>query len=151
MFWGQPHHRPCGCPAKFDPHTDPLPCSRQAVVYRTIGAPIVHDVMHGVHGCIIAYGQTGAGKTFSLMDLSHGRLGLIPRALHEIFDRIEHAGPSKGFAVKMSYLQIYMEQVYDLLQQTGERLEVLPLTPGTDTSDTLTAPTGMRHLGEGTS
>jgi len=100
------------------------PNASQAVVYRTIGAPIVHDVMHGVHGCIIAYGQTGAGKTFSLMDLSHGRLGLIPRALHEIFDRIEHAEPHRSFVVRMSYLQIYMEQIYDLLVQTGERLEV---------------------------
>ena len=49
------------------------PGASQAVTYRAIAAPLVEHVLNGVSGCLIAYGQTGAGKTFSLMELTAGR------------------------------------------------------------------------------
>ena len=96
------------------------PSASQAFVFRTIAAPIVDDVFRGINGCIIAYGQTGAGKTFSLMELTPGRLGLLPRAIHELFDRLQqHDREGSESVVQLRYLQIYMEQVFDLLEHTG--------------------------------
>ncbi|CEM34738.1 unnamed protein product [Vitrella brassicaformis CCMP3155] len=82
-------------------------------VYKKVAKGIVHDAIRGINGCVLAYGQTGAGKTYSMSgDASHP--GIISWAVHDVFN--------KEFLLRMTYLEIYMERVHDLLQdgQAGE-------------------------------
>lgn len=75
---------------------------------------------------MLAYGQTGTGKTFSmegLRDIPELR-GIIPNAFEQIFSYIKHAGATQQFLVRASYLEIYNEDIRDLLNTKGNRLEV---------------------------
>jgi hypothetical protein len=95
-------------------------------VYDVVAGPIVDGVMKGVNGTVMAYGQTGSGKTHSLGILTRvsGESGIIPRALSHIFGYIASAAapgsPEAGttFTVTMSFLQIYLDTVQDLLSPT---------------------------------
>jgi hypothetical protein len=62
------------------------------------------------NGTLMAYGQTGAGKTFSLSSIGPDSIGMIPRAAAEIFTRIE-GDASHEYTVYMSYVQLYMELI----------------------------------------
>jgi tetratricopeptide (TPR) repeat protein len=78
----------------------------------------VSAVLEGINGCVMCYGQTGAGKTHTLGNVSAGSEGVVWRALKSILE------PSGGAAgeereVKLSYVQIYMEQIYDLLDPSS--------------------------------
>ena len=88
-------------------------CS-QELVYDTVGAPQVERVLKGFNATILAYGQTGSGKTYTMQgpeDRSDkaGR-GLVPRACQAIFDGL----PAK-YAVAVSYVEVYNDNVNDLL------------------------------------
>ena len=133
----------------------------QSEIFESVGVPVTDAFLEGYHGCLIAYGQTGAGKTFTMQgpsdDLDEGGTGgtaslasldstsardgaesaesaedpeaqgLIPRVLQRIFQRVEDEKAGVGvpegepapvdvaFTVKCSYLEIYNEQVADLL------------------------------------
>ncbi|GKT26503.1 hypothetical protein ADUPG1_013378, partial [Aduncisulcus paluster] len=89
-------------------------------VFRVIGRPLLDDVLSGYNGCIMAYGQTGAGKTYTLSELGSGRYGLIPQCCRELFSRIEAQRLFFDYTVHLSYLQIYMETIQDLLQPPSE-------------------------------
>ncbi|KAG3243059.1 hypothetical protein PI124_g12122 [Phytophthora idaei] len=92
----------------------------QQTVYEHVAAPIIEDVMAGYNGTILAYGQTATGKTHTMVgpgDLVHGdQRGLIPRALEDIFDRAEKTRSQAKTTVALSYVQIYCERIYDLLE-----------------------------------
>ncbi|GMF54192.1 unnamed protein product [Phytophthora fragariaefolia] len=94
--------------------------SDQKTVYERVAAPIVEDVMAGYNGTILAYGQTATGKTHTMVgpgDLVHGdQRGLIPRALEGIFNRAEKTRSQAKTTVALSYVQIYCERIYDLLE-----------------------------------
>ena len=60
----------------------------QIDVYTELVTGPMAALFDGFNATIVAYGQTGSGKTFSLMELDPGRLGLIPRSLQELFDRL---------------------------------------------------------------
>lgn len=99
--------------------------SNNTQVYDVVAGPIVDGVMRGINGTVLAYGQTGSGKTHSLGILTRvtGETGIIPRALSHIFGYIaqaESAGGSKArsgstYTVTMSFLQLYLDTVQDLL------------------------------------
>lgn len=74
------------------------------------------SVLGGINGTIFCYGQTGAGKTFTMAGdvMSFPHRGLIPRALHQIFQEVE-LRVDKSFKISVSYLEIYNEAMYDLL------------------------------------
>jgi hypothetical protein len=101
------------------------PNANQAHVYRTIASPLVDNVMSGVNACVIAYGQTGAGKTYTVfgpsMDTATvaaenaSELGVIPRAAHDIFERVEMDKGKFEYKVYVTYMQIYLDQIYDLI------------------------------------
>ncbi|KAL4168497.1 hypothetical protein KRP22_011896 [Phytophthora ramorum] len=92
----------------------------QQTVYERVAAPIVEDVMAGYNGTILAYGQTATGKTHTMVgpgDLVHGdQRGLIPRALEDVFARAEKTRSQAKTTIAVSYVQIYCERIFDLLE-----------------------------------
>uniref|UniRef100_A0A2K6N0I9 Kinesin-like protein KIF15 n=1 Tax=Rhinopithecus bieti TaxID=61621 RepID=A0A2K6N0I9_RHIBE len=93
---------------------------------------IVESCMSGYNGTIFAYGQTGSGKTFTMMgpsesdNFSHNLRGVIPRSFEYLFSLIdrekEKAGAGKSFLCKCSFIEIYNEQIYDLLDSASAGL-----------------------------
>lgn len=69
--------------------------------------------MEGYHGTVFAYGMTGTGKTFSMKGLNSSP-GIIPRAITDIFSYIRET-PRREYLLRVSYLEIYNEKIYDLL------------------------------------
>eukprot|EP00762_Andalucia_godoyi_P004183 ANDGO_06248.mRNA.1 Kinesin-related protein 5 len=95
--------------------------TNQPEVFEYVGRPCIEDVMQGFNGTIFAYGQTGAGKSFSMMgDLHQEEIkGIIPRGANLIFRTIDKDTSSTEYSVKCSYLEIYNETIQDLLDPTG--------------------------------
>ncbi|KAK2163150.1 hypothetical protein LSH36_84g00049, partial [Paralvinella palmiformis] len=100
---------------------------KQVDVYNEVARPIVESVLEGYNGTIFAYGQTGTGKTFTMEGVrSVPELrGIIPNSFAHIFGAIAKAEENVRFLVRVSYLEIYNEEVRDLLgkDQTA-KLEV---------------------------
>ncbi|CAH2318495.1 kinesin KIF17 isoform X2 [Pelobates cultripes] len=99
-------------------------CTEQ--IYNEIAYPLVEGVTEGYNGTIFAYGQTGSGKSFSMQGISHppAQRGIIPRAFEHIFESIQCAENTK-FLVRASYLEIYNEEIRDLLgEDTKQKLEL---------------------------
>ena len=84
--------------------------SVQSDVYQAAVQPVVEDVLNGYNGTIMAYGQTGAGKTYTLSSIQPEAIGMIPRAAAEIFAHIS-TDVVNEYTVFMSYIQIYMEMI----------------------------------------
>ncbi|RIA82439.1 P-loop containing nucleoside triphosphate hydrolase protein, partial [Glomus cerebriforme] len=86
--------------------------------------PIVDDVIEGYNGTVFAYGQTGSGKTYTMMgDIDNEEFkGLIPRIVEQIFHKIISSPSTIEYTVKVSYLEIYMEKIRDLLNPQNDNL-----------------------------
>ena len=89
---------------------------------------LVGQVLTGFHATILAYGQTGSGKTFTMDGLVDGHptdRGIIPRAITELFAQVERRRAElqgrKKITIKVQYVQIYNEKVYDLLVSKSQR------------------------------
>ena len=99
--------------------------SKQEDVYANLGAPLLDKAFGGWNGTIFAYGQTGAGKSFSMTGApAAGLPGIIPQMNAEMFERIGAStdeNPNKKFLVTCSFLEIYNEVLYDLLDPTATR------------------------------
>ncbi|CAH8555979.1 unnamed protein product [Heterobilharzia americana] len=91
--------------------------SKQTDIYNRVARPIVEKVLEGYNGTIFAYGQTGTGKTFTMEGVrSVPELrGIIPNSFAHIFGAIAKADTNTRFLVRVSYLEIYNEEVRDLL------------------------------------
>ncbi|XP_066892527.1 centromere-associated protein E [Kogia breviceps] len=85
-------------------------------VYEEIAVPIIDSAIQGYNGTIFAYGQTASGKTYT-MSGSQDYLGVIPRAIHDIFQKIKKF-PDREFLLRVSYMEIYNETITDLLCDT---------------------------------
>ncbi|XP_059936462.1 kinesin-like protein KIF17 isoform X2 [Mesoplodon densirostris] len=95
-------------------------------IYNEIAYPLVEGVTEGYNGTIFAYGQTGSGKSFTMQGLPDPpcQRGIIPRAFEHIFESVQCAENTK-FLVRASYLEIYNEDVRDLLGiDTKQKLEL---------------------------
>ncbi|KAL3116423.1 hypothetical protein niasHT_006870 [Heterodera trifolii] len=95
-------------------------------LYNDIVYPLVESVIEGYNGTVFAYGQTGSGKTFSMQgdqQLAAAQRGVIPRAFEHIFEAIATTEHTK-FLVHVSYLEIYNEEIRDLLGDKGQKLDV---------------------------
>ncbi|XP_038603084.1 kinesin-like protein KIF17 isoform X3 [Tachyglossus aculeatus] len=95
-------------------------------IYNEIAYPLVEGVTEGYNGTIFAYGQTGSGKSFTMQGLSDpaSQRGVIPRAFEHIFESVQCAENTK-FLVRASYLEIYNEDIRDLLgADTKQKLEL---------------------------
>uniref|UniRef100_A0AC35TYJ1 Kinesin motor domain-containing protein n=1 Tax=Rhabditophanes sp. KR3021 TaxID=114890 RepID=A0AC35TYJ1_9BILA len=95
-------------------------------VYNDIIYPLVENVVEGYNGTVFAYGQTGSGKTFTMQgtDSLAGQKGLVPRAFEHIFEAVATTAHTK-FLVKASYVEIYNEEIRDLLgADRNQKLEI---------------------------
>uniref|UniRef100_A0AAA9T2V7 Kinesin-like protein KIF15 n=1 Tax=Bos taurus TaxID=9913 RepID=A0AAA9T2V7_BOVIN len=106
----------------------------QESMFSTVAKGIVESCMSGYNGTIFAYGQTGSGKTFTMMgpsesdNFSHNLRGVIPRSFEYLFSLIERekekAGLGKSFLCKCSFIEIYNEHIYDLLDSASAGLYI---------------------------
>ncbi|KAJ0786521.1 putative minus-end-directed kinesin ATPase [Helianthus annuus] len=106
--------------------------SEQADVYEFLARPLVRDllicdsltvieakspyVVKGINGTIITYGETGAGKTYTMeganiMETENYKKGLLPRVVDELFEVISLCGEATAYKIKLSMVEIYMERV----------------------------------------
>ncbi|XP_062449332.1 kinesin-like protein KIF17 isoform X2 [Rhea pennata] len=95
-------------------------------IYNEIAYPLVEGVTEGYNGTIFAYGQTGSGKSFTMQGIvdPSTQKGIIPRAFEHIFESVQCAENAK-FLVRASYLEIYNEDIRDLLgADTKQKLEL---------------------------
>lgn len=109
--------------------------TRQEDVYDYVGRPIIHDVLSGYNGTILAYGPTGSGKTYCMFgpgSVGEGfqseLRGVIPRAAHQIFDTIADITDDRiEFTLRCSFMEVYREQMRDLLNPFNQKLRVKEL------------------------
>ncbi|KAF7254330.1 Kinesin-like protein KIF6 [Varanus komodoensis] len=103
--------------------------SKQDEIFEAIAKPVAECALAGYNGTIFAYGQTGSGKTFTITGGAerYSDRGIIPRTLSYIFQQLQKDS-SKVYTTHISYLEIYNECGYDLLDPRHEasRLEDLP-------------------------
>ena len=92
--------------------------STQQEVYDSVGRDLVAQCLDGYHCTCFAYGQTGAGKTHTMMGSrsDEHEAGIIPRVVADIFSHINAASADNEFTVKASYVEIYLERIRDLLR-----------------------------------
>jgi kinesin family member 5 len=101
--------------------------TRQQDVFDYSIRSTVDDVLAGYNGTVFAYGQTGSGKTYTMMGADIGddnAKGIIPRIVEQIFDSIMRSDGSIEFMVKVSYMEIYMEKIRDLLVPSNDNLPI---------------------------
>ncbi|CEG50308.1 kinesin heavy chain [Plasmopara halstedii] len=107
-----------GSPQKFTfDHVFGEECD-QKTVFENVALPVVQDIMAGYNATIFAYGQTSSGKTYTMegANIDDPELqGIIPRTATEIFNNVLNADENMEFIVKVSYIEIYMEHIRDLL------------------------------------
>ncbi|CAF5217915.1 unnamed protein product, partial [Rotaria magnacalcarata] len=90
----------------------------QKQVYQDLGIEMLEHAFEGYNVCIFAYGQTGAGKSYTMMGKNESdQQGIIPRLCGELFERIISSSSQKKphYTVEVSYMEIYCERVRDLL------------------------------------
>ncbi|XP_036084412.1 kinesin-like protein KIF1B isoform X8 [Rousettus aegyptiacus] len=100
-------------------HTSPEdPCfASQNRVYNDIGKEMLLHAFEGYNVCIFAYGQTGAGKSYTMMGKQEeSQAGIIPQLCEELFEKInDNCNEDMSYSVEVSYMEIYCERVRDLL------------------------------------
>ncbi|XP_055741784.1 kinesin-like protein KIF3C isoform X2 [Salvelinus fontinalis] len=109
---------PPGEPRKtftFDSVYDPS--SKQRDLYDETVRPLIDSVLDGFNGTIFAYGQTGTGKTYTMQGvwLEPEKRGVIPNAFDHVFTQISRSAADRQYLVRASYLEIYREEIRDLL------------------------------------
>ncbi|RXN15908.1 kinesin KIF1C [Labeo rohita] len=89
----------------------------QRKVYQDIGEEMLLHAFEGYNVCIFAYGQTGAGKSYTMMGKQDpGQQGIIPQMCEDLFRQTaDNTAPDLSFSVEVSYMEIYCERVRDLL------------------------------------
>eukprot|EP01059_Diplonema_ambulator_P003835 TRINITY_DN13532_c0_g3_i1.p1 TRINITY_DN13532_c0_g3~~TRINITY_DN13532_c0_g3_i1.p1 ORF type:complete len:889 (+),score=315.04 TRINITY_DN13532_c0_g3_i1:126-2792(+) len=97
--------------------------AQQKDVYENTARPAVEAVLAGYNATMIAYGQTGTGKTYTMEGIGKEK-GIIPRATEDIFDYIKSCPENKRFQVRASYMQIYNEVISDLLRPCAQGLSI---------------------------
>ena len=95
----------------------------QNELYESVAQPILHDFLQGFNCTIIAYGQTGAGKTHTLSG-NNQNPGIVPRILDDLFVNIQQSQASVIYTVQCSYVEIYMEKIRDLLNPELTNLRI---------------------------
>ncbi|XP_071717097.1 kinesin-like protein KIN-UA [Rutidosis leptorrhynchoides] len=96
----------------------------QKRVYEVVAKPVVESVLDGYNGTVMAYGQTGTGKTFTLGRLGDedtSARGIMVRAMEDILATISRDSDS----VMISYLQLYMETIQDLLNPSNDNISIV--------------------------
>uniref|UniRef100_A0A1A8S180 Kinesin-like protein n=4 Tax=Nothobranchius TaxID=28779 RepID=A0A1A8S180_9TELE len=92
--------------------------STQVDIFESTTKGVLDSVMNGFNCTVFAYGATGAGKTHTMLG-SQNDPGVMYRTMKELFKRMDDAKEEKEFAVAFSYLEVYNEQIRDLLANVG--------------------------------
>ena len=101
--------------------------SRQTDIFDFSIRPTVDDILNGYNGTVFAYGQTGAGKSYTMMggDIDDDQSkGIIPRIVEQIFAGIVASPGNIEYTVRVSYMEIYMERIRDLMAPHNDNLPV---------------------------
>lgn len=96
----------------------------QKRVYEVVAKPVVESVLDGYNGTVMAYGQTGTGKTFTLGRLGEedsSARGIMVRSMEEILANVSRETDS----ISVSYLQLYMEAIQDLLDPANDNISIV--------------------------
>ena len=121
--------------------------TKQETVYENTVKPLVSDLLSGINSTIFAYGATGAGKTHTMMGTAKD-VGMIPRALKELFHDVnmlkqefKRAGQKETIQIELSYLEVYNEKIYDLLNPGAKK----SLEPREDTKKGIVIVAGLEQ------
>ncbi|GKV08935.1 hypothetical protein SLEP1_g20505 [Rubroshorea leprosula] len=103
--------------------------SQQADIYEFLALPIVGDAVKGINGTIITYGQTGAGKTYSMegpniLESDEPKKGLLPRVVDGLFSCLRSSDDATKHTIKLSMVEIYMEKVRDLFDLSKDNIQI---------------------------
>ncbi|TMX02738.1 hypothetical protein EJD97_020165 [Solanum chilense] len=112
--------------------------STQLDIFQLVGAPLVENCLSGFNSSVFAYGQTGSGKTYTIWgpanalldeNLASDQQGLTPRIFQRLFERIEeeqvkHSDKQLAYQCRCSFLEIYNEQITDLLDPSQRNLQL---------------------------
>ena len=101
--------------------------SKQNEVFEYSIKPTVDDLMNGYNGTVFAYGQTGSGKSYTMMGPcieDPETKGAIPRIIERIFEMIRQSTNDIEYMVRVSYMEIYMERIKDLLNPDNDNLPI---------------------------
>ncbi|ACO63266.1 kinesin-like protein KLP1 [Micromonas commoda] len=132
---------------RFD---DILLDASQETIFGTCAADVCDNVLTGYNGTIFAYGQTGAGKTYTMsgdVSAAYNQRGIVPRAIHHLFHESELRG-DKEIEVRVSHLEIYNDVMYDLLADDVTQADNLQIVDRIDDPrfpETFAAGTGARE------
>ncbi|XP_045550354.1 kinesin-1 heavy chain isoform X3 [Salmo salar] len=123
-FQGEDHVVVGSKPFQFDRVFQPNTTQEQ--VYNACAQKIVKDVLEGYNGTIFAYGQTSSGKTHTMEGNLHDTdgMGIIPRIVQDIFNYIYSMDENLEFHIKVSYYEIYLDKIRDLLDMSKTNLSV---------------------------
>lgn len=101
------------------------PATKQEDVYNLAARKSIEDVIKGYNATIFAYGQTGAGKSWTMFGNIHetSLKGIIPRSCMHIFDHIRRDTEGTEYTIKCSFLEIYKETIRDLLNPATHGLK----------------------------
>ncbi|KAL1310182.1 kinesin-like protein KIN-4C isoform X1 [Arachis ipaensis] len=97
-----------------------------STIYDDCVAPLVDALFNGYNATVLAYGQTGSGKTYTMGTNYNGEGssgGIIPRVLESIFEKVKEAKDSMEFLIRVSFIEIFKEEVFDLLDPNSSRGE----------------------------
>nr|GEX90190.1 kinesin-like protein KIN-4C [Tanacetum cinerariifolium] len=83
-------------------------------------APLVDALFHGYNATVLAYGQTGSGKTYTMGTNCNGEStnGIIPKVMQKIFRHVEETKGDTEYLIKVSFIEIFKEEVFDLLESS---------------------------------
>lgn len=99
------------------------PNSKNSDVYERSISSTISGVVHGLNATVFAYGSTGSGKTYTMVG-TQSDPGLMVLSLNTVFDFIKNDKSSDEFEVTCSYLEVYNEVIYDLLEKSSGHLEL---------------------------
>ncbi|KAL5777374.1 hypothetical protein ACOSP7_010300 [Xanthoceras sorbifolium] len=99
--------------------------SPSTAIYDDCVAPLVEALFHGYNATVLAYGQTGSGKTYTMGTNYSGEGsndGIIPKVMESIFKRVKLMKECTEFLIRVSFIEIFKEEVFDLLEMNSSSL-----------------------------
>jgi kinesin family member 5 len=100
------------------------PSGTQQEVYEIAAKPIIEAVFQGFNGTVLTYGQTSSGKTYTMTGYNNNDLGIIPRLISDLFNIIGSSSKTIEYTIKISYCEIYLEKIKDLIEPTNNNLKI---------------------------
>ena len=101
------------------------PTCTQGQVFNLVAKQCVDHCLKGYRSALMAYGQTGTGKSHTMCCTKPGEEGIIPRAAQNLFAEMERQRDTRDFSIHMQFLQIYRDHLGDLMTESGrEKVDI---------------------------